>query len=300
MAQLNDYNVTRRFNRPGTLDDTLLELNWIKNGIGGFPDRILSVHLVKDESYGDPSVHLDEDGEVIEDDRILMRWSNEFEDLLPESSYEGTVGDFSSIYMTGPSRMGVVNRLGSRYLTADGTVENNAAETVGKYFDLWTVVDQDGNPPVVFAHSVELFADNIITTTEPLNIVTSNNLVQKYVKYGEKIKLTRHTEHAITNRNISSDITNMFKDSIISDAALKITKITGGGEKIEVLKFEDSEPDVYVNSSDTITYLWDTSIVNEFQSEEGWDGPRGIYEVQGSYGLLDEARLTDKFKLIVR
>jgi hypothetical protein len=147
---------------------------------------------------------------------------------------------------------------------------------------------------------VELFADNIITTTEPLNIVTSNNLVQKYVKYGEKIKLTMHTEHAITNRNISSDITNMFKDSIISDAALKITKITGGGEKIEVLKFEDSEPDVYVNSSDTITYLWDTSSVDAFGSEEGWDGPRGIYEVQGSYGLLDEARLTDKFKLIVR
>lgn len=84
-------------------------------------------------------------------------------------------------------------------------------------------------------------------------------------------------------------------DSVIGNPAIRILKIsddTSQGLPYTLIKdWEDTAPDIQVDSSDTITMNWNTS---------GSEISTGVYQFQVSSAVLDNVVMSDKFNLVVR
>ena len=73
---------------------------------------------------------------------------------------------------------------------------------------------------------------------------------------------------------------------------LKISDDTSQGLPYTLIKdWEDTAPDIQVDSSDTITMNWNTS---------GSEISTGVYQFQVSSAVLDNVVMSDKFNLVVR
>ena len=304
MVQLNGHNVTPRHNRPGVLGNTYLEFFFINNGSFAHPYEVCSVYIFPDNSNGDAGVWLNEDGlvtpsSIVNADMVFTNSGtfsgaiNDPADVAFEpSGYINTVHSASGIYRIGDGEgyFAVVLKTGD--LTASGTRGNFASGT-GKYFDIWTVVDVLGSDPKTYAHSFELFRDTIFSITEPILVTTSHSLVQKYVNKNSITKLQIKSDHVVNNRNISEEIKNIFSQSVVNNAAIRIIKLkddtSTGFPYSQIKDWDDTAGYVQIDSEDTITYNWDTNGIDT-----------GMYELQVSSNVLDQIIVSDKFNLVVR
>jgi hypothetical protein len=213
-----------------------------------------------------------------------------------ESAYTDAVTT-SSIFKKETGKYAVVLKPGLTWveLTNGSHASPNTydSSTVGKYFDIWTVQDQNGGAKVTYVHEFSLFDDTIISLSEPLMVDTRQKLVQKYINKNSKVDLQITTDHTVTNRNISEDIKNIFTESILNNAAIRIIKYkddrTTGAPYSEIQAWTSTG--VSINSADTILYNWDTA---------DSDVTTGTYEVQTSSTLLGQNVMSDKFTVVVR
>ena len=303
MVQLNGHNVTPRHNRPGVLGNTYLEFFFINNGAFDHPYEVCSVHVFADLYKGDSGELLNSSG-TLDSSTVSSLAKMEFTNSgtvngstptasgFDPSGFANSVATASAIYRIGDGEGHFAAVLKPEALWAGGASANSASST-GKYFDIWTVVDVNGSTPRTYAHSFELFRDVIFSITEPLLITTSHSLVQKYVNKNSLVKLQIKSDHVVNNRNISEEIKNVFTQSVVNNAAIRIIKLkddTSTGLPYDQIKnWGDTSGYVQIDSEDTITYNWDTVGVET-----------GMYELQVSSSVLDQVILSDKFNLVVR
>jgi len=176
-----------------------------------------------------------------------------------------------------------------------GSWTTNYTDQVRKYFDIWTVRTGSGPNLTTYIHSFEMTTGGNLSFTEPLLVNTQHSLVQKYVNNNSIVKLQVNTEHNITNSNISEDIRNLFNDSVITQCAMRIIRLADsatGSVPFEVVKdWEETRPDIGIDSDDTVTYLWDTTEAHAIP---------GTYQIQVESEVFDQTVRSDPFTLILR
>jgi|ETNvirenome_6_85_1030632.scaffolds.fasta_scaffold00393_9 hypothetical protein len=179
--------------------------------------------------------------------------------------------------------------------TWPGLWTTNNTDQVRKYFDIWTVRTGSGPNLTTFIHSFEMTTGGNLSFTEPLLVNTQHALVQKYVNNNSIVKLQVNTEHNITNSNISEEIRNLFNDSVITNCAMRIIRLADSATEsvpFEVVKdWEETRPDIGIDSDDTVTYLWDTTEAHAIP---------GTYQIQIESEVFDQTVRSNPFTLILR
>jgi len=171
----------------------------------------------------------------------------------------------------------------------------NNTDQVRKYFDIWTVRTGTGPKVTTYIHSFEITTGGNLSFTEPLLVHTQHSLVQKYVNNNSIVKLQVNTEHTVTNSNISEEVKNLFNDSVITKCAMRIIRLADSATEaipFEIIKdWEETRPDIGIDSDDTVTYIWDTTEVNAVP---------GTYQVQIESEVFDQTVRSDPATLILR
>ena len=153
---------------------------------------------------------------------------------------------------------------------------------------------------------------NVFATTEPLAVTTNNKLIQRYIDIGSKKSLQIKTELVIDSEPMKASLRNLMEQgALLQNPEIAITKLNetpGMTSRVQITGTETvGQPDspftangVRLDSHGTISYIFDTTNITPFYTDETLGGPTGVYEVQVKYNLLDETILSPKFKLIVR
>jgi len=287
----------------------LLEIIQVNNGTRYDPNSVSSVHIFPDKTKGDPAQFLNRDsgsgryGQVAvsaESSAVAIFCNSGITD--PDNSafdvtgYGGTTYESSGIYTSGTGRFAIVltpDAVGPSLLNGTSSTEVNGASSVGSYFDIWTIKETGGSNWKTVVHQFDLFDDNYISLTEPIVLETSNKLRQKYVNVASVVNLEIETEIAILNKGLSDEVKNIFQQSVIQDAEIKIRWLGNDETWSDFVSNGGTNGFVAADvlSDDTLVYNWTAG---------GSNTNTGVYEVQVKYILLEETIYSDKFRLIVR
>ena len=219
----------------------------------------------------------------------------------------------SGVYKLATGEFGVVldGLLGSNLSgVQDGALITNAADAATDYIDVWTVKVTENSTWSTFINSFTLHDDTIFTTTEPLLFKTRNKLVNKHVTLGSKVNLKITTETTIENSNVTQDIKNIFKDSVITEAQVKIEKFNDTNpilpSKYELSGYSDTSGLVDITSDNTLVLNWNTEEIKnlgldptEKLKRENIGSPTGAYLVTVKYNILNQTCISPPFTLIL-
>tara|TARA_R110000751_G_scaffold179838_1_gene286206 strand:+ start:158 stop:1069 length:912 start_codon:yes stop_codon:yes gene_type:complete len=183
------------------------------------------------------------------------------------------------------------------------------ASTVGDYVDMWTVKLAEASNYQVFTNTFTLNEDTFFTFVEPLLLTTSNKLLNKHVRLGEKVDLKITTETTVQNQDILHSVQNIFKESVITSATMEIRRVNQDlhfDGPFTVSSFSDtaatptSNP-VTITQDNTLILNWDTTTIKDLVSfQNGTFGSlTGTYSVQAKYTLLNELIISPLFYLTV-
>ena len=331
--KLNNIIVVPRHNRPTVQAKTDLELNFYNNGSYTDPYAISAVYLFKDtmassaelgyKTNGVPEPLLDLDTsssryglpklDLVED--AVMTFQNiDYSIPVPyhatrasdfsAGNFDGGVSGASGIYRTGTGQFAVVvvpDASGVQPETS--AVRANEASSAGQYFDLWVVKNTETGAWTTYSNKVFLKNDVWVTTTEPLTLTTTTQLKQKYLEFGSKVDLVLETTFTSENRSVPVEVRDSFRESIIQNAAVRIVKLNenvGYTGHYEVSGFSDTSGLVRITSEDAILFNFDTNVLSTLAQNEGFGTPRGVYQLQAYFDVLNDRIYSKKFKLIVR
>ena len=193
--------------------------------------------------------------------------------------------------------------------TNDTQVAASGLSAVNDYVDLWTVKLDSASKYQVITNKFSLHEDTFFAFTEPLLLTTTNKLMNKHVRLGEKVDLKVGTATTIQNENIGRDVQNIFKDSVITSASMEVKKVNQDihfDGPFTVISFAQSLPTastqpVTITQDNTIIMNWDTTQLKDLTSfGDGTFGSlTGSYSVQVKYTLLNETIISPLFYLTV-
>ena len=309
MATFNSHTVVRRHNRPSASSKTLLEIIQVNNGSRYDPSLVSSVHIFPDNSNGDPSVYLDKvSGSTryglvapsAEASAVFIFCNSGVADpgnaAFDVTGYLGTAHESSGIYTSSTGKFGVVltpDAISPSALVGTSGTLTNRASSADKCIDVWTIKEIVSSAWKTVSHNFELFDDTYLSLTEPIVLETSNKLRQKYVNAASVVNLEIETEVVVLNKGLTDEIKNIFNQSVIQDAEVKIQWL--GNDEAWSDTVADGATNGFVAadvlSDDTMIYSWTAG---------GSSARTGVYQVQVKYILLEETIYSDKFKLIVR
>jgi len=310
----SSFDVVNRINRPNTLNNVYLEQYFINGGSFVDPYAISSVHIFpvpqgnSQRKYLQLSSGAADFGLVKEDSFTgsgLYLFAPSGSNLVTADSFNSShydtavSGSFSGIYRISTGRYGIVLRPDGEY-TRNGLLSGNGASAVGSYYDLWTVKNTSTSKWQLYIREFTLHTDIFIGIAEPLMVRSKNRLNTTRLKSGSKIDLKISTELEVENKNISDDIKELFRHSVIDSAAMRIIKINeddyNAAPFVEVSGFSDTSGSIRVDSCDTILYLFDTTNIT---TVSGINKIPGIYQLQVHYNLLNEIVYSDKFSFVI-
>lgn len=298
MATFNGYSVVKRYNRPSILLRTQLEMYFTNNGTYFDPDDISACYILPDTTTtnGSPDVYIN---------RTLSDVGTSAYGTLNASGVSAIVATFkgvsavSSYDPTGtPSTASAIYResTGQYSIIADGVAfpdYSSLGLSDGKYFDAWVVRNFDQTDPdlgyKIYWNKFTVFNDRIITFTEPFQITSKSKLAQKYVELSSVITLRVPTETFVANKNMSRELKQIFRDSVLTNANIRIRKRNPytSGEMTTILDWTSDGVDV--SSEDTILYTWNTASLE-----------KGDYVVEVNYQVLEQTFYSDEFSLVLR
>ena len=300
---LNGTNIVDRNNRPGVLDRVGLRTFFINDGINQSPYQISSVSIFRLTDNTSPSTILGSDGLI----------SPSLASSVIKMNF-GTVQN-ASAYAPGASASGIYQIATGQYMVVlDGTVSlsgnynevtiPNSASGSGDYIDIWTVRWLANSPWEIFVNQFTLNDDTLFATTEPLLLTTSHRLVPKKIKLGSKVDLKVMTEVQVANKNITPEIKNIFKDSVVTSALMQITKLNDDinlPSRVIVSSYSDSTNFIDVTSDNTIILNFDTnSLYTHPRLLDATLGPiTGTYMIQVKYTILNQTIVSDQLVFLI-
>jgi len=329
--KLNNIIVVPRHNRPTVQSKTDLELNFYNNGSYTDPYAISAVYVFKDTNASsaelgyttngipEPLLDLDTSSsryglpkyDIVEDAVMTFHnidWHRGQRDTTASDfsagNFTGGVSGASGIYRTGVGQFACVLVPDASGIQPEtSAVRSNEASAAGQYFDLWVVKNTETGAWTTYSNKFRLKNDVWVTTTEPLTLTTNTRLKQKYIEFGSTVDLTLETSFTSENRNIPVEVRDSFRESIIQNAAIRITKLNeevGFTGQYEVSGYADTSGLVRITSDDTVIFNFDTNVLTTLAANDGFGTPRGVYQIQAKYDVLNERIYSKKFKVIVR
>jgi len=300
---LNGFNIVDRNNRPGVLDRVGLRTFFVNDGQNQSPYSISSVSIFRLTDNSSPSTILGTDGLI----------SSALASPVIKMNF-GTVQD-ASAYTPSSNASGIYRLATGQYMVVlDGTVSlsgvyegsviPNTASGTGDYIDIWTVKWLTNSPWEIFINKFTLFDDTLFVVTEPLLLTTTHRLYPKKVKLGSKVDLKVLTEVQVSNKNITPEIKNIFKDSVITSAQMQIIKVNEDinlPSRVVVSSYEDTSSFVDVASDNTILLNFDTNILYSHpRLLDATLGPiTGTYMIQVRYNILNQTIVSEQLVVLI-
>ena len=337
---LNNINVIERNNRPTVIQKVALRAFFVNDGVYTDPFDISGVTIFRREDNFTPSgviekilfdeVLLDhttrgvtifrrEDNftpsgvieknlvkEGLPASSILMHFDGP---ARPEAEYDPADPlTLSSIYKTGDGQFcvildGAADLSGVYDFHGSSLTVENAASALDEYIDVWTVQQVENGPYHSLVNKFELFEDTFFAITEPLQVTASNRLVNKRVTQDSKVNMKIETELTIANSVVDDSIKNLFRQSAITGASVKIEKLNEGTgtlpAHVEVSGYSDTASLVEISSDNTIVLNFDTTNLATHSNVADFGGLVGNYRITAKYSLLDEVIVTPPFYFTV-
>ena len=313
--QVNTTQVVDRGNRPNVSQRVGLRTYFINDGAYVDPYAISGVSLFKESSTLTPNTVLGADITVTSTPLMQFGASGA---VRPIGAVDSSSFDVSN-YEPGTTASGIY-RIGTgdyvvvldQTLSLSGWDETNLVEVaasglsaVNDYVDMWTVQLNEASKYQVMTNNFTLSEDTFFQFTEPLLLTTSNKLMNKHVRLGEKVDLKMSTETTIQNQNLEHSVQNIFKDSVITSATVEIRKVNEDlhfDGPFTVSSFAESTGSpTSITADNTIILKWDTTSLKNLSSfQNGTFGSlTGTYSVQAQYTLLNELIISPLFYLTV-
>ena len=316
--QLNNIEVVDRHNRPAVLQRVLLRTFFINDGAFQDPYQVSSVTVYKKTQNTSPSTVLNADNLIDDDNQAsaaLMVFAPSSDGIVANdlsgfdpSSYAkgGFYENLSGVYRIAEGEYAVVldgTILSSLSgITHTGADINNTVDSATDYIDVWTVKQVSATNFKTIIHYFTLHDDSYINITEPLLVKTTNRLTNKHVTLGSKVDLKVSTETTVENANITEDIKNIFKASVITGASIKLEKANDGTHlpaRVEVSGFSDTSGVVDITADNTLVFTWDTDLLATHPSVAQFGGLVGNYFITVKYNMLNEIVVSPPMALIL-
>lgn len=334
MTKFNGVTVISRGARPSPIIPAKLDFYNYVAGAPTNPFQVCSVHVFPNTQYGSPDAYVNRTaGEanfgLVSSTATNMLFHNykrndvgdrigfdaNISGMAAESSYTGDLRySASSIFKEANGHFTVILQPSGVYYAvsapAAAWVErfNNSASATGGYLDIWTIVQTEGSRAQVYVNTLNMETANTFGVTEPLEVTTTNHLIQRYIELGSKKRLQIKTEIVVDNEPIKQSLRNLMETgSLLSNPEISIVKlnesptltsrvdITGAGGLGGFVS-----DGVVLDSQGTISYVWDTTDVQPYYDSDILGGGRGVYEITVRYNVADETIISSRFKLIVR
>ena len=308
MTKFNGVTVIQRGNRPSPIIPAKLDFyNYIAGALSN-PFQVCSVHVFPNTAFGTASPFVnqtpgDANYGLVSSTTTNMVFHNYLR-YSASSIFKEEAGHFSVILQPSgvyfPVSAGGVNGWSPRY--------NNSASGTGGYIDIWTVVHTEGSKAQIYVNTFNMDTANTFAVTEPLEVTTTNKLVQRYVQLGSKKRLQIQTDIVVDNEPIKQDLRNLMETgSLLTNPEISITKLNESpifDARVQLTGTGTAggftSDGVAIDSQGTISYVWDTNSIAPFYNDEELGGTMGVYEVAVRYNVAGETIVSPRFKLIAR
>ena len=313
--QLNNTVIVDRGNRPNVSQRVGLRVFFINDGAYVDPYEISSVQLFKKSETLSPKTVIGDENLV--SSTPLMTFKAPGATRTNDPAFD-PINYFPSVTASGIFRVGqgdyvvVLDQtlaLSGFDFTTKTQVAASSLSAVDDYVDLWTVKLDSASKYQVITNNFSLKEDTFFAFTEPLLLTTSNKLMNKKVRLGEKIDLKVATETTVQNQGMTDTLQNIFKDSVITSATMEIKKVNQDHNfdgPFTVSSFTESaatgsSQPVTITKDNTIIMNWDTTQLNGLDSfTNGTFGSlTGTYSVQVKYTLLNQTIISPLYYLTV-
>ena len=308
--QLNNTTLVDRGNRPNISQRIGLRTFFINDGAYVDPYEISGVGLFKKSDTLSPKTVIGVENLV--SSTPLMQFGASGQTLTSHDNFNVTnyvpAITASGIYRISTGEYVVVLdetlALSGWDRTTLTQVAASSLSAVNDYVDLWTVKLNSASKYQVITNQFSLHEDTFFAFTEPLLLTTSNKLMNKHVRFGEKINLKIGTEVTIQNQDIDKSVQNIFKDSCITNGAVEIRKVNQDSAfdgPFVVASFSDTSSGVDITKDNTLLFNWDTTTLTELPSftSGSFGSVTGTYSVQVKYTLLTQTIMSPLFYLTV-
>tara|TARA_R100001163_G_C5051592_1_gene188384 strand:- start:699 stop:1715 length:1017 start_codon:yes stop_codon:yes gene_type:complete len=198
--------------------------------------------------------------------------------------YRTGVGDYVCVL---DGTLALSGGFSNRYAFQEGLTVANAASAVQEYVDVWTVKLFEESEYQVFVNTFSLYNDTFTTITEPLLITTRNKLINKKLRFGEKIQMKVTTDITIQNRTLSEETKNILKDYQITNPKITINKVTD--DSVNQVPWSN------VVSGTAATTTTDNTILYTYDTTAGSVTGAGTYFAIVSYSYLTEDFVSPPF-----
>ena len=330
MTSFNGTTVISRGSRPSPITPTKLDFHFVNAGAQIDPFQVCSVHIFPNTQFGAPDAYIDllagsTNYGLVSSVATNMLFHNYKRDNVgvkvgfdanmsacaAESTYTGDLRySASSIFREGPGHFSVILQTSGFYYAtsaaANAWVEgyNNTASATGGYLDIWTVVDTEGSRAQIYVNTFTLGTANTVGITGPLEVTTTNKLVQRYIELGSKKRVQVKTELVVDNEPIKQSIRNLLETgALISNASMRIVKLNESPaltNRVMIHDFNDTAANTNLDSNGQISYVWNTGAIEPKFTGDILGGERGVYEITVKYDVVEETIFSRKFNLIVR
>ncbi len=302
--QLNNTTVVDRHNRPTVIQKVALRAFFINDGEYYDPHDISGVTVFHQAANLSPS-------SVITDNVVAssITASDVVMQFGVSANFGGTPGLDPSAY--NPAHAATLSGIyrvkqGEYICVLDGTqtqqgkytfygsslVVTNSASSVGDYIDCWTIKFSSGSDYNTLTNDFALYNDTFFSTTQPVMLSARNKLINKHITLNsiENLKIT--TDITIQNRDLDESIKNIFKDSAITNAQMKIEKMNEDAvalpSHVNVSGYSDTSSLIDITSDNTIIFKFDTTTLATHPNVADFAGLTGAYRVVVKYDLLNE------------
>ena len=179
----------------------------------------------------------------------------------------------------------------------------NSASASDNYIDCWTIKFAQSSDYQTLINDFRLYDDTFFTITQPLLLATRNKLINRHISLDSKENLKVTTEITIQNKDIDDSVKNLFKDSAITNASMKIDKINEDSTTlpahVTVSGFDDTTTSIDVTSDNTMIFRFDTTTLTTHPSVANFAGVTGTYRVTVKYNLLNETIVSPPYYFTV-
>jgi hypothetical protein len=174
-----------------------------------------------------------------------------------------------------------------RYPYQGGIEVANGASSVQDYIDVWTVKLYADSEYQLFINSFSLYNDTFTTITEPLLVTTRNRLLNKKLRFGERIDMKITTDITVQNSTLSEETKNILKDYPITNPEVTIKKVSE--DAINEI------PWITVQAYTPATVTTDNTIIYRYNTTLGGATGSGTYFIVAKYSYLTQNYVTPPY-----
>jgi len=309
--QLNGTPVVDRHNRPTVIQKVALRAFFINDGEYYDPYEISGMTVIAKTANETPSSVLSDNviASSVASGLILAQFGVSAKDAgagLDPTSYNPGVDAscLSGIYRTAPGEYvcildGTQTQYGMYTFHGSGVVVQNTASAVNDYNDVWTLKFNSASNNQSIVNGFHLYNDTFFATTQPVILTARNKLVNKHLTLSSITNLNVTTEITIANKDIDDSIKNIFKDSCITSAMMKIEKVNEDSvalpSHVNVSGYTDTSSLVDITSDNTIIFKFDTTTLASHPNVAEFAGLTGTYRSTVKYNLLNETIISPPY-----